>query len=167
MQITSIAMRTAALLALAFLLTTSATGQDLTLHGVSLGDPLPKAMSVLQDSTNDIRKRSTEWSYKIEAIVRNRTITVAAPAREYDSWRQARVSEISSSLSTVDVSSQELVETYNKYKELWSEGLGRTSPTKRGSLYFWSWETEDIEANITYTEQGANPHSVDLSISTP
>jgi hypothetical protein len=162
-----LAMRTFLFIALSITLSVPVFGQDVSLHGVSLGDSFPEAITRLKDRGIDVRSESDDFGYYIRCRVDNRTVTVSASKSDFESLEAANAQEITSSLSVVDVSSQEVVETYNKYKKLWSEELGQTSPTKRGAIYYWSWETDRIEANITYTERGMNPHSVDLTLARP
>lgn len=160
-------MRTFLILLLYLLVASPAVGQNVSLHGVSLGEPFPEAISTLKERGVDVRTESSSWSHLIKCRVDSRTVTVAAARKDFESLESARVQEISSSLSVVDVSSQELVEAYNKYKELWSEKLGRTSPTQRGSIYYWSWATNRVEAEISYVERDMEPRSMDLTLARP
>lgn len=145
-----------------------AAGQDISIHGVSLGDRFSAAMDTLQDrGAVDLRTEATDLFYFIRCRIDSRIVTVSSIKEEGETLKRADVHEIASSLSVVDASSQEVVETYNYYKKRWSEQIGRISPKERGATYYWNWETDDLEANITYMEQGMNPHSIDLTISRP
>ena len=107
-------MRTFLFIALSITLSVPVFGQDVSLHGVSLGDSFPEAITRLKDRGIDVRSESDDFGYYIRCRVDNRTVTVSASKSDFESLEAAKAQEITSSLSVVDVSSQEVVETYNK-----------------------------------------------------
>lgn len=149
------------------LLASPALGQEVSLHGVQVGDPFPEATETLRADASTFQETSDSYAYLIECQIDDRIITVSAPKDSFETRSAAQVHEISSSLSSADVSSQEVAEHYNRIKEAWSEALGTTDPTVRSGTYYWTWTTDSLEAEITYAEYDGNPHSVDLTLSLP
>lgn len=160
-------MRSISLVLLSLLILTPTHAQEVSLHGISLGDSFATAADSLEARGCEVRTNATEFFYTLKCEIGERLVTVSSERNDGENLMEADVSEVVSSLSAVDVPAQEVVEKYNHFKETWSEKLGRTSPKQRKSIYYWTWETDSLEAGITYMEQNMNPHSVDVTISRP
>lgn len=158
-------MRTLCFLLFAFLLILPTQAQESSLLGVQLGEPLSQAEEQLEQRAESMQHNDSDFAYVTEFKVEGRIASFSAVTSDFESRSEAKVQEINASLHEMDASPQEVKEMYNDFKKRWSEAFGSNSPRKVNSTYYWTWETDSIEASITYSEHGGLPHSVDLSLS--
>lgn len=112
----------------------------------------------------ELEKADSQYSYGAECWSGGQLLAVFASTDDFSSREEAEVQEITLSLSAVDVGNQHVAQIYNRYKKRWTEALGSNEPTKRGSIYFWNWDTGSYEAEIVFTRSSGQSESVDVTL---